>query len=540
MLNIKQEIADIKRLKQILNVFIKYEFGFLVHKIKLGHLVRKKPKKENPNPERLRQAFEELGGSFIKFGQMLSLRPDLISAEYAKEFGKLRDKAKPFSTQQAREIIEEEFGDIDSVFSYFGKEPIASASIGQVYEANLVTGEKVAVKVRRPGVNKLFHSDIHILFFLAKLIKKHIPMDYVDPVEIVREFQKFTIKELDYMREAKNIELFYENFKNDNAVQIPKVYWKYTTPDIITMSFLEGEELSTVFGSDTHDKEQICKNLVNCFLKQVFVDGFFHGDPHPANILVNKDKIGLLDFGVCRFIGEHVKENLEQMCAAIVEERYDRLPKILLKVGFVQGPINMEKFEEELVECFMQYRDTQLKYVSFSEVLEKLVMIFREYKIKFPASFTLILRSIGTIESNCLALYPEFDFLKAAQPFIEREKLERASPKYVIKKSGEYWNKLTNFLVGLPDYQEKTLLERKGTNRTIKSIDGNIKHLNSTISKISSNFVITIIIVALVIGSALVMPYSDSTLFGVPKFSLIYFLIAVMLIFYLTISNLWR
>ena len=279
-MRIKKEVTDFSRLKQIVNVLFKYEFGYLLHGIKLTHILpfHKKNKKhkfkKSDNPEKLRKAFEELGGAFIKLGQMLSIRPDLVPKDYANEFSKLQDKVKPFPSSKAKAIIHKELGKpVKELFKEFNSRPVAAASVGQVHIAKLKSGEEVAVKVKRPGVNELFHTDIHLLFYLAKLVKKHFPQSFVDPIEIVKQFQKYTIKEMDYVREAKSIDKFYSSFKEDKTTKIPKVYWDYTTNEVLTTELIKGTELLNVQNKKTSlNKHKVTTNLVTSFLKQILFD----------------------------------------------------------------------------------------------------------------------------------------------------------------------------------------------------------------------------------------------------------------------------
>ena len=294
MIDIKHAYRDAHRLKQIVSVLFKSGLGYYIYQLKLGgHLFwhqRIEQKKPEDLPNKIRMAMDELGGAFIKLGQLLSLRSDLIPKEYCDEFAKLQDNASSFSFDDAKGIIETELKHkIDEVFSHFEKEPIASASIGQVHKARLLNGTRVVIKVQRPEIKELMDADIDLLYHLADLLQNHVEeLKNYNLKDIVDEFKRYTLNELDYLKEGKNIDRFFKNFFNSETVKIPKVHWDFTTKKVLVMSYIDGIPIDDKEGlRDWNcDEKIISENLANCFLKQVFEDGFFHADPHPANIFV--------------------------------------------------------------------------------------------------------------------------------------------------------------------------------------------------------------------------------------------------------------
>ncbi|NQV09103.1 hypothetical protein HQ529_04590, partial [Candidatus Woesearchaeota archaeon] len=249
---ISQDIEDIKRLEQILNVLFKHEMGYVIEKLNLKHLLSihkrmqsKKFEEKETQPERIRKILEELGGTFIKLGQLLSIRADLIPKEYCDEFKKLQDEVNFFPGKDAKNIVSLELNkDVNKLFSFFNEKPVAAASIAQVHQAVLRDGRKVAIKVQRPGIKKLIETDMDILYNLAHLIKNRINPEMIDPVDIIEEFEKYTENELNFMTEARNINRFYKNFEYDKTTKIPEVFFEYTTEKVLTMSFITGTKLS--------------------------------------------------------------------------------------------------------------------------------------------------------------------------------------------------------------------------------------------------------------------------------------------------------
>lgn len=548
---LKKEVTDIKRLRQILNVLFKYGFGYLIKGIKLKHVLsphkkvmKHKFKKTESDPARLRLAFEELGGTFIKLGQLLSLRPDLIPPEYSEEFSKLQDEVKPFAFKEVKKIVEQELGEsMKDLFASFDQKPIAAASIGQVHKAKLKTGEVVAIKVKRPGVNKLFHSDIHLLFYLAKLIKKYHPIELVDPEQIVKEFQKYTIKELDYIREAKNIKKFHENFKKDKTTKIPMVFLDYSTHNVLTMEYIDGIKISNVKKLDKlgYNRKKIARNLANSVFKQVYVDGFFHADPHPANVFVLKNnKIALLDFGIAGYLDSSLKQDSSDLFVALIKGDVDFLVEILLSLGFVDEPIDLQSLKDDLVDTLSEYRDTSIKYVDISMLFKNLLRIASENKIRLPVNFVLLGKSIVTVQSTCTLLNPDFNLIETALPFVKKLEKQMKSPKYLMARTVSYAQRMGKFLSKLPEQSEQLLIEMRDTDKSLKAIDKDLRSISHALSMASSHLVLGIIVVSLIIGGTMLVSYDKRTLLGIPLYTFIYLSLAAIIMFMLVLSNLHK
>jgi len=336
MFHIIKEVRDIKRFNQIVRVLFEEGFDLLLANIGLSHRIpftnmlksRLKGKQEVKHEVRLRRTLERLGPTFIKFGQVLSIRPDLVPKDYCRELEKLQDKVPEFAFEEVISIVEGGLGKkIHEIFSHFEKKPIASASISQVHAATLKTGEKVAVKVQRPDVKKLMETDIEIMLYFASLIERHIEKaKRFKPSKIVNEFKEWTEKELDFRLEARNAKRFKENFKGSKTVYIPKVYDELTTEKVLVLEFIEGIDL--------HDLSQIKKRKINfneiikngfdAIFTQVFVHGIFHADPHPGNIIILKNNsIAFIDFGIVGYFDEKLKNKSVDLLYGIVEKDED-------------------------------------------------------------------------------------------------------------------------------------------------------------------------------------------------------------------------
>ena len=300
-----QTYRNIKRYRQIITVFMKYGFGDVLDRLRLEFRIRMSRKISSKalseemtytnRPEKMRRAFEELGGTFVKLGQMLSVRPDLVPPGFVAEFRKLQDDVAPFPSEQAVAVIESQFGSsLEDLFDDFDRTPLASASISQVHKAKTKGGRDVVVKIQRPTIRGLIETDISILSDLAKLIEKRIPeSELYNPVGIVDEFTRTIRQELDFVREARSMDKFKRNFAEDDTIYVPKVYWELTTSHVLTMEYIDGIKLKDLEKLEKAglDKRIIAINGARAILQQVFEHGFFHADPHPGNIFVLENNV---------------------------------------------------------------------------------------------------------------------------------------------------------------------------------------------------------------------------------------------------------
>ncbi len=317
LLKLKKEIRDIERLEKIIFVLGEEGFHYLVHKIDLGHLLKHKEalsKEELSEPERIRKLFEKLGPTFVKLGQLLSLRSDLVPHEYCDEFKKLQDHVAEFSYDKVEKIIEKELGKpISKLFKSFSKKPMSAASIGQVHKATLHTGEKVVVKVQRPKIRNVMEADIDIMEYFANLLEKHDEFKSLKPTLIVDEFKEYTERELDFKYELRNINKFHDYFKKWKKIGIPRPYVDYSTSKVLVLEYIDGIVLNEIekVKEKGHNLKKLGYNGFEAIFYQIFDLGLVHGDPHPANLIVDdKGKIYFIDFGIVGFITPELQNNV--------------------------------------------------------------------------------------------------------------------------------------------------------------------------------------------------------------------------------------
>ena len=512
--SIKEAYQDIKRLEHIASVLFKHDLGFYVYQLRLHHhlrvseRVRGQPSPPSSVPEKLRKSLEELGPTFIQLGQLLSLRPDLIPNEYCEEFKKLQDSVHPFSTKQALSILKEELKKSkDEIFSEFSEEPIASASIGQVYKAKLLNKEIVAVKIQRPDIQKTIEQDIQLLKHLAFLAEKYSPeLKKYNIQEIIKEFERYTKNELDYYREGRSIQKFYEMFKDSKTVVTPKVYWDYTGKRVLTMSYIDGIKIDNEkeLEKRNYSKKEIATNLANCFMHQVIEHGFFHADPHPANVFIlPKNKIALLDFGIVGRLDDELKRKLTNIFIALTRKDMKKVVYGLRALGVIEKP--NENLEEELSLLIMEYGSADVNQIDISSLFRDFLNITLRYNMKLPVNFVLLTKAIITCESVGRSLYPEFNMADYSKDYVEKLIANRYSIENITKQVKNNLAEFSDVITNLPSNINKTINKLQSGEIKLDIEDADVKELSANISHGSDKIAMGLIIAALIVGSALIL-----------------------------------
>ena len=549
MFHIIKEVRDLKRFNEILKALFEEGFDFLLVKAGLSSNIpftkklrkRLKEKKDLKPEVMLRKTLERLGPTFIKLGQLLSVRPDLVPKEYAKELEKLQDKVQPCSYSEAKAIIEKEFGkNIEHLFLNFEKNPIASASISQVHRADLKTGEKAAVKVQRPNVKKIMETDIEIMEYIAKLLENNIDaMRRFKPTKIVQEFKDWTEKELDFKLEARNAKRFYDNFKGSKTVCIPKVYDELTSEKVLTLEFIEGIELHNLkeVKKNNVNFQQVIKNGFEAIMTQVFVHGIFHADPHPGNIIVKKDNsIAFVDFGIVGYFDEKLKNKCIDMLYGIVEQDEEIVMDTLVSMG-LEADTDYDQLKTDLGSIIQQLQNTSVKDIKISKVIEEILDIGLKHKIRIPASFVLFGKTIVTLEGVALEYDPSFKLVETSKPFIEKLIAKRSSPSYMWKKFVHEMYRYRKFAEEFPDKAERALDKIQRGTIKVDIEDTDIKKLSLEIDRSSNRVAYGLLIAALLITSAILINVEKGpVIIGIPLLAFFSFLFASMLLFVLIVS----
>ncbi|MFC1742016.1 ABC1 kinase family protein [Nanoarchaeota archaeon] len=526
------------RLRQIARVLWEHHLG---HYIKSLGLHKKVPfekrilgdryKETQLTPAVVLKIIEDLDGSFIKLGQLLSLRPDLIPAEYCEELSKLQDEVSAFSGKKAKAIVEKELGKpIGRVFSQFNLEPIAAASMGQVHLAKLKDGTKVAVKVQRPGVQKTVKVDIKLLFRLAGVVKKRFGTAVLDPIEIVREFERYTENELNYLKEAHNIDLFYNQFSKSKTILVPKVFWSQTTSRVLTMEYIPGKRLTDMSKFAPAQRKRIISTIL---------DAEFHADPHPGNFLVKRNgKVALLDFGIVGRLNFVMKEHITDYFIALVNADVDAMVEAAMKLGVATEDTDIDKVKRDIYDQLSLYYGTSLDKMNVSDALHAVLRIFRENKLKASPDFVLLTKATVTLESVALKLDPKMNFVKMARPFVRKIARQRLHPKKIAERARRKVETMIAFAESVPQRTTAMMSDLHNTSRDLRRIDGDINMLAVEMDRSSNRLTLGFLAGTLFLASTIMLPFQKVPQFGLPILSSIGYIIALVVTVSILVSML--
>ncbi|WML52824.1 AarF/ABC1/UbiB kinase family protein [Neobacillus sp. PS3-12] len=521
---IRKRIRHLQRYREIVNAFIRHGFGFTIKELGLSELLSF-PKRLFPEGtkgsfnkstgERIRLFLEELGPTFVKIGQVASTRYDVLPADIISELENLQDQAPPFPYENVQKIIEDELGHpIADLFKEFNEEPLAAASIGQVHYAVLKTGEPVAIKIQRPNMKGTIETDLEILQDLALLAEQRLDWAaHYQIRDIVDELAKSLLEELDYSIEGRNSEKIANQFKNDSGIVIPKVYWEYTTKKVLTMEYVEGIKLNEAekLKEAGNNPKELAKNVVNSILKQILVEGYFHGDPHPGNVLaLPGDDLVFLDFGMVGRLSSEMKNNLASLVIALMRKKTDDVVKSIMHMGIVPEDIDVMSLRADVDRLYEKYYDVALSTTSLAQVIGDLFAVAYRHHIRIPSDLTLLGKTLLTMEGMVVKLDPEISILKVAEPFGKRLLMERYEPK---KVAGNVWDQLVEmggFVNDLPKtLNEISLLLKKGKVKQEISFPDSDKIINK-LNRISNRIAFSIsllsfsiVFMGLIIGSSL-------------------------------------
>ena len=540
----------LNRYRQILTVLFKYGFEDMVELLKIDQYIeiglqvisRGDRVEKLSRAARVRLAVEELGPTYIKMGQILSTRPDLVPVDFIRELARLQDKVPAFPLAEVTRIVREETGcAVEDLFDEFDPQPLASASIGQVHRARLKDGDDVAVKVQRPGIRKQVEVDLEILLHLATLAERHIEeLAHHKPVKIVEEFARSIEKEMDYTLEATSMERVARSFLHDDVVYIPKVFREVTTERVLTSEFVDGIKVSLLDELDArgYDRKLITRRGADILLTQVFEHGFFHADPHPGNLFVLPNNvICLLDFGMMGTVDRSTREAFVELVDAVVRRDEPRTTLVLLKLTLWDEEPDLRRLGKDVADFMGEHLYKPLKDIQIGKLLQHLLELAALHRMRIPPEIFLMMKAISTVEGVGLSLDPNFDMIAHAEPFIKQVKLARFSPARLSSDAVSIAAQYMDFIQQFPkDLLEitRTIRQRKLTVMLeLKSMD----HMLHTHDQISNRISFSIIIAALIIGSALIVISKTPPLFyGISLIGIIGFLTAAVMGLWLLVA----
>jgi len=541
-----------KRLREISSVLARHGFFPLMERLHLSKLVsvplrlmgRKitRAKEGLSEPVRARLALEELGPTFIKFGQILSTRPDVVPHDFIIEFLKLQDSVPPFPFKDAVKVIEEQFnrhsGDL---FSSIEETPVAAASIAQVHRATTASGQEVMVKVQRPGIEETIETDTALLGYLAKLIEKYMPESRIyDPCGVVEEFSAGMLMEMDFTLEASYMGKFRENFAGDPRVVVPAVFWEATAKKVLTMDRVSGIKVDNVAALKEAgiDTEAVAHVIAASYFKQVFEFGLFHGDLHSGNIfVVSQDTIALVDFGIVGRVGQEMKQNLADILIALATEDFDAMIKVYERMGILPAGIDRASFEREYYDIIIHYFGRPFKYVKIGELLLDYIRLAAKHSVKLPRELLLFDKCVIELEGLVKVLYPEANLLKESEPYARRLYVERFAPAALASRAlsaaGEYGGLLADF----PSEAGRIMKKVMDDKLRIEFLHRGLEDFMGEVDRSSNRLTFAVIVAALIIGSSMVIAAEAAPqLFGLSALGLLGFVIASVLGIWLAVQ----
>ncbi|RXZ45273.1 ABC1 kinase family protein [Crenobacter cavernae] len=535
-------MRDLPRLKQISGILIRHGLGEFTQRLGLPRALEKagewlhlsqaaEAEAGLPTPVRLRLAFEELGPTFIKLGQILSTRVDVFAPEWITEFEKLQSRVPPIPPADVPRLLASALGQpLDAVFSRFDNAPIGSASIAQVHRAELLDGTVVAVKLRRPGIVDKVEADLRILSHIAYLVELEFPDSRrYQPTEIVNQFARSLHRELDLAVEARNMDRFGRDFADDIDITVPRVYWPYTNAAVNVQDYVDGLP-ATQLGEVTAaglDAVLLAKRGADAVLRMILVNGFFHADPHPGNVFfLPENRLAFIDFGMVGRLSHARRDEIVDLLAALADRDERAMLDVLIEwTG--SSPVDETKFAYDIGEFMFAYEHVPLKNLNLSQLINDIMALVREHSIVLPSELTLLFKALITLEGLGRQLDPNFQLVEHITPFVRQLMVERYHPKALLQRGKHTLAETVSMLASLP----RDLIRigkdiRHGkfrVNLDLKRLDQFGRQLDKSANRLTMGIVTG----CLIIGSAIVMTVNAGPkLFGLPFFGFMGFMVA--------------
>jgi ubiquinone biosynthesis protein len=508
----------IGRLSEIVQVAVKHGFGYFFERHRLTDLFpwveRDGSAVETTERGRhLREMLEELGPTFVKFGQLLSTRPDIVPPDIVAELQKLQDDVRPVAYAEIERTIQAELGlTIEQAFLEFDEVPTAAASIGQVHRAVLPNGDRVAVKVQRPNAPRQIESDLALLNQAARLAKERVrALDFIDAEQLIDEFARSIRLELDYRAEARNAEAFHRNFAGDETVRIPRVYWSYTRERVLVLELLVGVQLADI---DVHAmseaaRRELVYRIAETWMTMIFRHGFFHADPHPANVFVLAGgTIGLVDFGQAGKLTEEDISRLTRLFIDAANERVDMLPRRVADLGVRYPREREEEFAAELQDVYYRYYGVSLAEVDPMAVVREAFELIYRLNLRLPTRFVLLDKAIATLASVGIEIYPDFNVFEVAKPYARSLMIERFSPQRLFSRAQKESSELAYIAAAMPRQIYDFLEEVRDGQIEVGFVHKGLDEFMHKVDVAFNRLVVALVVVGGLIGSSLIGIFS--------------------------------
>lgn len=549
--SIGRTFQHLQRAREIAGVFIKYGYEDLLHRLQLPALLDiplKRLHKPDPaisrlsQPERLRCALEELGPTFIKSGQMLASRSDVLPEEFVKELIKLQDQVPAIPFSEVRAIMESELHEpLSKLYRRIEEIPLGSASIAQVHKAEWHDGSLVVVKVQRPEVKETVRVDLEILEQLATLAERHLDgWRAHHPVMLVQEMAKSLQRETDFNSEAAHVERFARQFDREPTIHVPKVYHEATTERVLTMEFVDGIKASALVPETLPPSERklLADRVGDLLLKQIFLHGFFHADPHPANIhILRGNVVCFLDFGMMGFMDVRTRENLADLVWGISRQDEGSVANALVRLSSAEADPSRPELEADVAEFMHRHFYRPVKELEFGQLILQLFQLTARHELRIPADVFVMLKALGLMETLVRRLNPEHDIIAQATPYLRKARLSRLQPNRLVGAITNFGLDMADMVRELPAEVRRIVAQvKKGEARMVFRHEG-LDPVMESAERISNRLSFSIVLAALIIGSSLIIHSNIPPKWhDVPVIGLIGYVIAALMGFWLLIS----
>lgn len=533
-----KSIVRLLRFKEIVMTLIKYGFDDLVQRLDMpGMKLMEKihlTHKDLSTYERIRRVLEDLGPTFVKFGQIMSLRPDMLPQAMIKELSKLQDEVPPVSQTEIKEVVEKSFRrPLHDVFSIFDPEPIAAASLAQVHRGVLLqTGQIVAVKVQRPEIRQKVVADLDILEAIAqRLHSRSDDLKIYNLPNLVRITRRNLLRELDFTREARNIRIARANQKDSQGIYISEAYEDYCTEHVLVMEYLEGARLKDLDTSALEDRKNLAKQGLGVAIKQILEDGFFHADPHPGNLLITEEHgLCLLDWGMVGRLTLKDRYELIELIRAVVDEDTEGLADGLITLAGISYEIDRRSMERELADILDSHFTEPLKHLSLGHLLLEITTLLREYRLQLPSDLVIMIKTLITAEGSARLIYPELNVVSEAEGYIRRLAVERYKPQALWQSFRASLRHFIGFQRQFPRRFAQIVDKLDRGELSFRFEHENLEGLRKTLDHVFNRLTFGIITGAMIIGSSMVITTGvKPLLFGFPALGIIGYVISGIL-----------
>lgn len=548
---LSKTVRNLMRTREILTVAVRHGFGDLLQRMGLAQYLETAPS-EGPYPtgaaadqkstaRRFRDALEELGGAFVKLGQLLSTRPDILPADWIDELTHLQDDVTAIDFALVRTVLEESLGPLERHFQMVDPEPLAAGSIAQVHRGITHRGDDVVVKVRKPRIKETILNDCDILAALAELMENHVvETRHYHPLQVVNEFRRAVVDELDLQREAENLDRFRADFQGDPAILFPLVHWDETTELVLTMERIEGIKISLIdeLMSGGSDTGSVARTLAEAILRQILEFGFFHGDPHPGNIMVvDGTRLCFLDCGMVGRLSERMRENLVLLLSAGIRKDTETITEILIDMEALSDSLDRERFIRESNRFLDRYYRLPLKRLRIASIIQDVNELIRKFEVRVPSDLLLVGKALITLEGVGRTLDPDFDAVAVAEPFVRKMVITTYGPKFIMGKIVRSSHDILRLIRDFPsDLRELARVLRENHLKLIIEHQG-LKDASHEVDQASRRISLSIVTAATVIASSLVvLAAPEPRLAGLPVAALAGFAISGMLGVWLLLS----